>query len=169
MRYSVNGAEHSMSFRTGRTNPAPAAMAADVDTFLEGCKNLRTSDWTILGAEYAAYDSDIFLPVAAPPQNPGLQPPVNAGYTPVNMGFVGRSTGGSRAGVRVYGIAIDPMSSTANLQDYRMTSTEYVEIDLAVQALADSTLWRGIDGSPILWKNYANVNVNAHWQKQRRG
>jgi hypothetical protein len=86
------------------------------------------------------------------------------------IGWTGRSFGGSRAGIFLFGISIQA-SQTAQTNDYRLTVAENTTVAAVRTALvnaANSGLC-AIDGGAIAWKLYANIGYNSYQQKKARG
>jgi len=81
---------------------------------------------------------------------------------PFFLNFVGRSTGGRRVSLALFG-------KSGSLSDYRLTSSEETEIAAAVAILNGSEgTFLAIDDLPAIWYPYANVGVNAYWQRKQR-
>jgi hypothetical protein len=79
------------------------------------------------------------------------------------VSYIGRTAGGKRVRMFVYGV------NAIAANDYRFVLGESTQVDDAIAVLnANSTLLKGIDGGAIVWKNYANAGVSAHWQKALR-
>jgi hypothetical protein len=87
---------------------------------------------------------------------------VNNETVPFYINFVGRSTGGRRVSLALFGRA-------GSLSDYRLTNSEETEIGAALTILNGSPgTFLAIDGLQPLWYPYANVGVNAYWQREQR-
>jgi len=170
VRYSAIAKTHVTTFRIGRTSIPQATVVAQVETFLNALAPVRTLDWTVLGADSAGADSELFFPAApAPAPVAGTQGIGSLARSPVFISFQGRSTAGSRASLYIYGVGLDPVSGEASQLDYRIMTNESVWCTDAVNALNNSTVFTAIDGLPVIWKPYVNVGVNAYYQRKKRG
>ena len=79
-----------------------------------------------------------------------------------SLNFVGRSGGGRRVKLSVFGY-------DQSFGDFRLTEADSTVIDDAVILLnASSGLALAIDGIEPVWYPYANVSVNAYWQRNLR-
>jgi hypothetical protein len=173
VRYFVGGANHSTTLRCtpgSQTNAAISAIGAavysDVFTALGGS---MSDDLAILGADVAVKDSDIFLPAEVLPVGAGsLGADLDAGFRPINLSFVGRSSSGGRAVFRIFGVGVNPMAASADENDYRLTIAESLPVMGVVNALNLATVLCANDGAPVTWYPYANININSYWQKRNR-
>jgi len=174
IRYSTMGGTHTMQFRFPRaTAPAGAATARlYVAAFLTELLAIMWTDWTILSASYAEADSDVFLPAPLPA---GIIGEVNGAGNPISqralsLSFVGRSVGGHRHAVYVYGLAFQPYSSAGAL-DFRLYGTENANIDAAANALNDAGTIQPVanDNLACNYYSYANVKYNDYWTRRVRG
>lgn len=157
--YTVSGHQHVMDIRS---LASPASFGADVGGLL-GTLSPMTYAITIDQVQFAASGSNVFNPVTS-----GIEGNVygsgsgTVGETPYYINFVGRSTGGRRVRLAVFG-------QKALGGDYRYIAGENANIDAAVAVLQDpANSFKAIDGLKPIWKNYANAGVNAHWQKAVR-
>lgn len=174
VRYSTQGGVHTMQFRFPRSSAAGAhAQAAQyVAAFLTELESIMWTDWTILSAQYAMADSDIFLPATLPA---GIAGTVDGSANPVSqralaLSFVGRSAGGHRGVVYVYGLGFQPYSSSGAL-DFRLYGTENANIADAATALSDGGIIDPVanDDEIITYYPYANVKYNDYWTRKIRG
>lgn len=176
MRYRALGQVHTAQLRIARSHPGPAAQGVVMfQDLLETIAGKLVADWTVLGADVAAADSDIFLPSSSIP----MQPTVSAvaadeSYKPVYLSFVGRSTSGLRAALFIYGINFAPTGADNTSNDYRILSTEDSAIASAVAVLnngsGSAANLVANDDAPVVWYPYANMGFNSYYQrKARRG
>lgn len=87
---------------------------------------------------------------------------VSSESVPYNIDFVGRSTGGRRARLDLFGYK-------GAISDWRRTSAESTDVAAAVAVLNGSTgSFLAIDGQQPFWYPYGNVGANAYWQRQQR-
>lgn len=174
MRYSVLNRVHVATVRFARAEANPTGQGATLfSDLLNAVGDHLDQSFTVLGADVAGVDSDIFLPAATVPAAP--MPTALAGdisYTPIFISFVGRSTSGARCSLYLYGLHVSPTAGTNEPNDYRITSAEAAWVASAVAALNGATTAPAfaIDGNAATWYPYANVGFNAYYQrKARRG
>lgn len=114
-------------------------------------------------AEFAPTGSDIFNIVTTGYEGVtwGLNVPPNE-QKAWAFTFVGRTAGGHRSRITQFG------AQTLGT-DYRVISGELAFMTNVLGVLAGSSgVLLGIDNLPIVWKNYADVQVNDHWVKELR-
>jgi len=81
---------------------------------------------------------------------------------PIALNFVGRSTGGRRVRLMVFGFS-------GGFSGYRLTTGESNPILVATTVLnGEANAFLAIDGVAPVWYPYANVLANAYWQRQVR-
>lgn len=119
----------------------------------------------ITGVQVAADGSDLFFD--APGSSLiGVDWGSGAAIADTNAQFanwVGRSTGGRRAKIYLFGWK-DVISG------YRLTSAESSGVLNSVAELNDNAvLYTAIDGLQTTWKGYVNVKPNDHWVHDSRG
>jgi hypothetical protein len=173
LRYSALGKVHVMTIRGSRGDVGIAARGQEVFTdFLAAMQPYLSNTWTIVGADVAGTDSDVFLPTTALPTLPTLGAAAgDISYRPNFLSFVGRSTSGNRASLYLYGVLASPTAASAAPDDYRITAAEDSSIGDAVAALNGSGAGEGaraIDGNDAVWYPYANVGFNAYYQRKAR-
>lgn len=172
VRYTANSRSHSLLFRLFRGQDATAvpALAGKVATWLGTMTTIRYTDWTVLGAEFAAQDSDVFLPAAAPSPAAGTVTiaglPKYAGI--VHISFPARSDIGGRGVLYLYGVSFGAAGILTEYEDFRLTGVESTEIGSAVSALNAAPELACNDGAAANWYNYVNVKYNDHWLKRLR-
>lgn len=157
--YASCGNTHVMDIRS---TASPATLGSEVDAFLTALGNSIRST-TLLDFQFAASGSTFFNPVTT-----GFEGNIYGTVVGVleegaqYYNFVGRSTGGRRVRLAVFGAA-------SMWSDYRAQPGDDAGIDAAVAFLQGSgNNWLAIDGLAPIWKSYANAGVNAHWQKAIR-
>lgn len=162
--------QHSMLWRIGRGTASTglALMVAKVGAFLTSVKVARFTDWTILSAEYAPEDVDIFAPAALPTFDAGTAVlPTN----PISQGtlaasFVGRSAAGQKAKMFLYGVDVGPEVTVGPgvADNFRVTSVENAAVGSAIATLnAGSPDIVGSDNFAVHWYSYVNTKYNDHW------
>ena len=168
LHYRVQGLDHSIM---GRMPIGDTIInASDYLNLLTGMLNeltaQRYTDWALLAADFAAQDSDVFLPIA-----PGGYTPTDAGTVTTagrevsaaaaQIRFEGKGTGGSKVSLSVFGTNWFPGLTAA--ADFRVTAAENPQISAAVDYLnsgSHGVNLRAIDGSVAVWKGYVNVKFN---------
>lgn len=174
VRYSVADTVHSMTIRPDADQDDAAAIAgagaAVVTDVLTAMSSMLSTDFTILGADVAVVNSDVFLPAATLPVGVGTAgSDLDSGWKPMNVSFVGRSTTGGRAIFHLYGVAVNPFSGETTQNDWRITSTEDGRIEDTVDVLnTGGPRLLANDGAGVVFYPYANINANAYWQKRAR-
>lgn len=173
VRYSVVGKSHSLTWRVASSVTDPAGVADKMELFLADMAPALFSDFTVIGADFALADSDIFLPAPAPASPPGdATLPAGAGGIAANaISFVGRSSLGGKARFFLYGIAYEVAGYTSRSVDYRFTSVENAEISDAVVRLNETApALVANDDATAVWYEYVNWKANDKWvRKLRRG
>jgi len=111
----------------------------------------------------AAVGSNLFNPISwSGPSSygDGPMPVINR---PASYSFVGRTPGGRKARIFLYGL------STINDGSWRILTSEDSDVSAAVAELGThSGFFLGIDGLAPLWHSYCNVGINDHWLKNVR-
>lgn len=162
-RFRVNYAnlsrEHSFQIRS---NESPATIGTQVEAFLGALGPLMAP--SIVGTiEFAPSGSNIFNPVTTGAEGfsfGSADAPLEARAWYVN--FVGRSSGGRRAKLFIFGAAL--LGS-----NYRWIVGENEAVDDAIAVLQTfPSGWQAIDGIVPVWKNYANAGVHDHIAKDLR-
>jgi hypothetical protein len=159
VHYTVIGAQHTMEIRS---LISPGALGTLVDSLLT---QLGTDIFAMVVdfVEFAASGSNVFNSVTTGIE--GFTYGSGAGTTiqiPNYVHFIGRTTGGRRVRLTVFGII-------GLGTDYRFIAGEDALIDAAISVLvASGGNILGIDGLTPVWKSYANAGTNAHWQKAVR-
>lgn len=82
---------------------------------------------------------------------------------PKFVSFIGRSNGGRRVSIQVYG------TNLLVTTDYRLSVVEVPWVSTILSFLEPLTgSFLGIDGGQVTWKGYANMGYNAYFQRKRR-
>lgn len=173
VRYSSLGKTHSMTWRVVNTVTDPTALAAKVSGFLDDMAPNLFADWTIIGAEFALADTDVFLPAVAPDNPTGAVSTAGSHISDAafQMGFVGRSSAGGKARMFLYGtnIAVDIADARGN--DFRIQSSELASVSDAIVRLNETApALVANDNHVAVWYEYANMKYNDRWVRRlRRG
>ena len=151
---------------------AQADLVARANSITAALAPAMFADWAVLGADFAARNSEVFLPVTGVNTPAGKSNATPAGYlVPAFVGFVGRSAGGSRVRLSMFGTTLQASMNVAQ-HDYRIQAGENGIVTNTIAALnsgAGGSSMGGIDGGAVSWYNYANLGFNAHWQRKLRG
>lgn len=160
--YTVGAHDHASEVRGGTISPATLGVELDdLYNFLADAGILFTL--VVNEVQYAPSGSNIFNAVTT-----GIEGNSYGSGTPTTVqepqyfDFVGRSAGGRRTRFSVFG---------ANYLggDFRVIAGENPGIDFCTALLNGSTgAWFAIDGLKAVWKSYANIGVNAYWQRKVR-
>lgn len=164
--------EHTMSFRAG-VGGTPIdldALQGKVASFLLGigAGNLRAG-WRIIRVRFQNGGDDFSVPYPlisslasfAGSSNTTLSQDREA----IEWAFVGRSfVSGRRAKVSVYGLAVSIPPT------FRLTAGAVPWVASAVAALNEPTepRLRAIDGTPLNYYPYVNVQYNSYWEARIR-
>ncbi len=159
--YTVGGHEHVFQMRAGSASTDVGAVSTVEDLFAA----LDPVLWelTFTKGEVAADGSDIFVPIATaiPAAVYGSGDPAGL-LVPQFIAFQGRSSGGRKVRLSVYGIKPEE-------NDYRFQSGDNSDVDAAVAVLQGSTnYYFSIDDIKPTWYDYANTGFNAYWQRNLR-
>lgn len=170
-KYSVSGATHHMTVRVARGVTDFSGIATKIGAVLDAFAAGILPDFTILGADAALTDSDVFLPVDPPAFGGGEADAsgLTSAIKAVQMSFPGRGSGGTRSIVYLYGTAFAPNVTTAIRNDFRITSAENADVAAAITAwseLAPSLVAN--DGTPVSFYSYVNIKYNDHWVRKAR-
>lgn len=158
--YTVNLTQHDFQVRS---HDSPSAIGAKIDAFLLA---IQDACWEIVidRVDFAADNSNIFLPVTT-----GIETNVyseGVANNPVAnwfYGFVGRTSGGRRWHLDVFGARDLGIN-------FRFTPGENPDLSNGVAALQDfGASLVGIDDAEVTVYPYINAGDNAHYQRAVRG
>lgn len=162
LQYTIGGLNHEVQNRVGPAVDSAGASAA----FNQLLTRLSSGLWeiTVTGMTFAAAGSDIFNPstyTGGTVFGSGAPEPEGAIRT---IGFVGRTSGGRKARHFVYGWKL-------NFNDnMRITRAESAIVANWLDDLATyAAQWLAIDGLKPVYRQYANIDYNDHWQQVIRG
>lgn len=168
LRYSTMGKRHAMTFRKHPGGGSLDLFIAGVDAFLTTLLPKLNADWTLLSADYAGENSDVFLPADMPTLATGGTTTPATGYRPGFISFVGRGALGSPTRLFIYGTAYLPVVSSGAAGDWRITSAEDSVIANAVGDLNTIPDHAAIDRSVPTWYPYVNCGYNGYYQRKMR-
>lgn len=160
VNYTVGGKQHTFEVRTNLVSPS--SLGTLVTAFLTPLSTI-VNQIVIDNVTYAAGGSNIFNLVTTGIEGDSFGSGAGTGSAVPNfINFIGRSAGGRRVRLAVYGLKTD---ST----DYRFAPGENASIDDAIDALkAPANAFLSIDDVKPVWYDYANAGVNAYWQRNLR-
>lgn len=172
VRYSVAGKTHKSMIRV---DPGGTLLAvenngkAEFQRLFDAIAPLLWADFAILSAEGAFWNSDIFYPLTAPTVTGAVsiagRPASAAAFS---TSFIGRTSGGLRWVMYLYGVAANPVQ-LATATDFRIASSENATILAATNALGDAGSTKcGNDMLPVIVYPYVNVKYNDYWTKRLR-
>lgn len=173
VHYISLGSAHTMIWRDARGVQSAAGLVAKCSAWLTAIADLLYEDWTVTGAEWAATDTDMFLPVTPPTSPEGtIELPSQTGQARcVAVSWCGRTAAGGKARFFTYGTGIFFDTQFAINQDFRSSATEVAAVGTGVAALnAGSPYLRGNDNAVVTWYPYINFKLNDYQvRKARRG
>lgn len=159
--YATGSIEHTFEVRYNGA-VSPVALGTSIDNFLNAVSEL-TCALTVNRVRSQAEGSIFSFPVTT-----GIEGNVygtGAGAPDQfasSLNFVGRSPGGRRVKLSVFGF-------DQSFGDFRLTTGDSIPVDDAVTVLQTAAgLYLAIDGLDPVWYPYANVSVNAYWQRNLR-
>ena len=173
VRYSSLGKSHSMMWRVASSTTDPTAISAKVGLVLDDLAPLLFNDFTIIAADFALADTDVFLPAPSPAFGGGDVSA--AGGVPndaaVSVSFVGRTTLGNKARMFLYGTNSGAVMRTTTAQDFKLTSAESAAVSAAIVRINETgPAIVGNDDAVASWYEYVNVKYNDRWLRRfRRG
>jgi hypothetical protein len=172
-KYSAIGKTHTSTWRVAAGVTDPTAVAAKVGLFLSDLQEALFNDWTVLTADFALADSDVFLPAPLPdqPTASGGSSATHISQAPVALSWIARSIAGGKGRFFLYGTTFGLTIDGSLGQDYRYTSAEEPLIaDTIVRLNETSPALVCNDNEPAIWYEYVNVKANDAWvRKARRG
>lgn len=158
--YTSGGNSHTTQVRTDSISPS--VFGTTMDTFFQALEP-NLFEMTV--------DTVTFRPALSTVSNPvvtGIEGNAYGSGTPITLeepqyvDFVGRSSGGRRNRITIFGIS----DLGAN---YRISAGEFTSVDDVITLLsADPDFGIAIDGLATIWKTYANTGQNYHWQRKQR-
>lgn len=160
--YTVNGSTHRMMVRT-----TPAVTSAGANNLFDGLLDLLVPTVNSIAPqnlEFSVAGSNVRNAAAwtgSPTYGTGTE--VGTDGRPRTWSFVGRSTGGRRTKLFVFG------TKGISEGDMRVDLTESTAVAAVVNYLNTAVdVFLSIDGLKPVYKGYANVGYNDHWIKQYR-
>jgi len=156
-----------MQVRFDNTVASIADVTNAVKEFIEIFETILDSQWQYIAASYQLAGTTVSIPTAIPTQPTPGQWTQDQMRRPLQMTFQGRSVGGRRVSLSLYGHTI---SQTG---DFRITKGENPNVDSAVIFLNQTNAnfpgtFLAIDGLDPYWKEYANMNYNSYYERRAR-
>jgi hypothetical protein len=173
VKYTSLGKTHTQIWRLSSAVDDPTGIADKVGLYYEDLSPVLFADLTIVSADFAPADSDIFLPAPTPVFGGGDVAVIGSVATDaaLSLSFVGRSTLGGKARMFQYGTTFRNAVITAVGVDWKVTSAENASISAAIVRLNEtSPAIVANDDSVATWYEYANIKYNDRWvRRMRRG
>jgi hypothetical protein len=159
--YTTVATNHTLEVRAA-ASVSPATFGSIMDAFLTFLSPLLLT-LTVNGARFQAAGQTVSNPVtitiAGNTYGSGV---ASSDSVPYCLNFIGRSTGGRRVRLMVFGYK-------GLVTTYRLTSAESADIANCVNTLNNTAnCFQSIDGLDPIWYPYANVMYNAYWQRAVR-
>jgi hypothetical protein len=159
--YTVMGQQHDFQVRANAIF-SPSTLGTFIAALFDALDPALYAT-TIDYSQYAASGSNVFNTVTTGAESSTYGSGAGSGLLiPQYIGFQGRSTGGHKVRLSIYGIKPEE-------NDYRFNPADSAEVDAAIvvlNATANGAL--AIDGLKPLWYSYANTGFNAYWQRAQR-
>lgn len=159
--YTVLGQQHDVQVRA----LAPLSPSAFGTLFLSLLNELSPVFYALVVdyAQFAAAGSNVFNTVTIGIEGSTIGSGSAAGLLkPQFIAFQGRSSGGHKCRLSLYGVKVEE-------NDYRFNPGDVTEVDDAIAVLNGATNgFLAIDGVKPLWYSYANTGFNAYWQRKQR-
>lgn len=173
VKYSSLGKTHSMTWRLDAGTTTFSAVATKMGLFLADMAGNFWADWTVIGADAALADSDVFLPAPAPAQPTGT---VGINIATISdaafaLSFVARTIAGEKARFFLYGTSLPIAVRSGTGNDFKVLASENSGVSAGIVRLNQtSPALVGNDNQTAIWYEYANMKYNDRWvRKLRRG
>jgi len=161
--YTDSQNEHTLMVRVSQSSDAAAAMVVLHDFLTALDPDLFT--FTILGARFSDVGDNISLPISWTGDAAYGADTMNLNRRPLEIRFLGRSTGGRRVSYSIYG-------SKYTLPDnFRFPNDFDADLSAAMLVLQeawDSQVLVAIDGLEVIPYDYVSVNYNSYWEQASR-
>lgn len=173
LHYTTQGKAHTALWRIQRGTVFDTTFLGKVHDFYAAMAPVLFSDWTMVSAEQANEDSDVFLPSPLPTAITGSVSVGGASASDAAFaaGFIGRSSGGQKARMFLYGVGLAALVRNPVGNDWRLSGVEESHVAAAVNVLNFTLpVLFATDDHDVLWYNYASIKYNDRWvRKLRRG
>ena len=174
LKYRSAGLGHSWTLRFARgtdLGDVQADAASWMADFVTALESVLPTDFAVTEAFTIAQDTNIQIPF----DNPVVVPDGAVDFTTMSnedkarsLGFAGKSTLGLPGRLYIFGIAINPdTTSPGGINHGLLTAAEYLIIEDAVAALNNAPFVAN-DGAQIIFYQRATHKVNDYWWKQAR-
>jgi len=159
--YNVGGFTHQFMVRLS-LEYVLATAEGDIADWLGTQTSLFWAS-TITKVELAEQGSNLFFPYASGLSTVTWGSGANSiGNNPLQLNYVGRSAGGRRCRVGLFGYK-------GVFSEWKLTQAENTAVLNGVSALNTATdAFVAIDGLPPTWYPYADIGVNDYWVRQSR-
>jgi hypothetical protein len=160
--YSVGGEGHTVQLRYNSGSSAVDAMGV-LDEFLTALST-GIREITVEGARVRDAGASITLPITWTGEDHYGTGDAEHSGSAVYVDFIGRSAGGRRARLSMFGGAV--IEDGVEF-DYRLPATGVYGAARDVLDSAGDILC-AIDEEAIVWYSYVNVGINAYWRNKIR-
>jgi len=161
--YSDSQNEHTLMARIG-----PSADVSDVMTVIHNFLTALDPDlfvFTVLGARFSAASSTISTPVSWSGDAAYGADTMNLNRRPIELRFQGRSVGGRRMSISVYG------SKYTIPDNFRLPNDFDADLSAAMLVLESAYAAENIvaiDGLEVIPYDYVSFNFNSYWEQESR-
>jgi len=162
--YTVEEDTHSMTARCSSSQTDANAITYFADLFAP-MEDALGSNVTWANLEVALEGSNVFNVVGGWTPLVGGSDPVNEVDQPRSLCFSGRTTGGRKTKVFVYGVTSAFATPDSYAQD-PLTTASFEGFQGLLNSQSD--FWLGIDGIKPTWYFRLTVKPNDHWVDARR-
>lgn len=159
--YTVGGFAHQFLVRLS-PEFVEATAVSEIGAWLLANTSLFWAS-VVTKVEQAEQGSNLFFPIDTTLDGFAWGGGANSvGNNPLQLNYVGRSPGGRRCRVGLFGYK-------GAFSEWKLTPAEVAAVGTAVTALNSATsAFYAIDGFPPVWYPYADVGVNDYWVRQSR-
>lgn len=152
---------HSFQLR-GNFDTDPQSAIPSISSLLNAVKPVIHQDTIFTGVRYALTGSNVSNPVGFTPIQGTATGTLAPEFYPRFFAFWGRGPDGRETRLTFFGGNIGVTS------DYRIVPGENATIASVITLLNTTSIWTTISGSRPVWKSYANIAYNSHFQRKRR-
>ena len=166
VKYTANGASHTMMLRTGITDPDALGVPANLANFFDGLEDLLPADFAIVDANKAPPGSTVFVPAGLPaPTLININGATNLKHQATYLTFSYKDNQGILGDFMLIGVEAD-IEALGGL-NWRVTTAEDPRVATAIAMLEEggySTIRPGV----AIWRQFANVGISSHWRDENR-
>lgn len=173
VRYRVQSRNHSFLFRMKRDQGEAnlASYIGKIESWLAAVQASLYSDFAVQGCEWAAVDSDVFLPTTPPDSPTGALSTSGRPGNQQSLGvtFTGRASSGAKWKVTLFGFGTLPAHTSGD--DWVILPAENAAVAAGITALSElAPTVKAIDGTDVSIYPRALLKHFDHWvTKARQG